>query len=220
MASEILSDSMVALAQGFILYASLLMVVGPKTLFILHQGLRRHYLLPTAILGTLPNILLIGIGVGGLGTAMAADATLFIVTTVVGALFLGAYGVRSCFAVWRRCQSPAQADGIRDVASRPISLPRFVAVLLGFSLLNPATYVDTLILIGTTSSLFPPEMRLPFGAGAALAVTLWMFALTYGASLLAPVFRHPRSWRLLDGISGCIMVGMAYFLFTTLPIPF
>jgi L-lysine exporter family protein LysE/ArgO len=219
MASWIPSDSMVALARGFILYASLLLVVGPKTLFILHQGLCRQYLLPTAILGTLPNILLIGIGVGWLGTAIAADSTFFIVVTVVGVLFLGAYAARSFVAVWRRCQSTAHADGINDDASRPISIPRFVAIILGFSLLNPATYVDTLILIGTTSSVFPPEMRLPFGIGAALAVTLWIFALTYGASLLAPMFRHRLSWCFLDGISGCIMVGMAYFLFTTLPIP-
>jgi len=62
--------------------------------------------------------------------------------------------------------------------------------------------------------------RLFFGAGAVLASGIWFFALTYAASRLSPVFQHPLSWRLLNGISGCIMVGMAYFLFTTLPIPF
>jgi L-lysine exporter family protein LysE/ArgO len=211
------SDTIFALVRGFILYASLLIVIGPKALFILRQGLRRQYLLPTAILGALPNILLVGIGVGGLGAALAADSTLFIVATSAGALFLGAYGLRSFCAVWRRRQSTTHADGTNDDASNCMSLPKFAAIILGFSLLNPATYVDTLILIGTASGVYPPELRLPFGIGAALAATLWIFALTYGASRLAPMFRHPLSWRFLDGISGCIMVGMAYFLFTTLP---
>jgi L-lysine exporter family protein LysE/ArgO len=225
MASWTLSDTMFsaslfALARGFILYISLLIVVGPKALFILRQGLRRQYLLLTALLGTLPNILLVGIGVGGLGTALAAHSTLFIVATAAGVLFLGAYGVRSFCAVWCRCQSTAHAPETNDDACCPMSLPKFVAIILGFSLLNPATYVDTLILIGTASGVYPPELRLPFGIGAALAAIVWIFALTYGASRLAPLFRRPLYWTLLDGISGCIMIGMAYFLFTTLPISF
>ncbi len=51
-----------------------------------------------------------------------------------------------------------------------------------------------------------------FLLGAVSASALWFFALGYGARLLIPLFRRPVTWRLLDGIIGVIMWGIAYSL--------
>jgi arginine exporter protein ArgO len=41
--------------------------------------------------------------------------------------------------------------------------------------------------------------------GAILASCTRFFGLAYGAAWLAPLFRRPLAWRVLDSIVGCIM---------------
>ncbi|MBX3000200.1 MAG: LysE family transporter [Caldilineaceae bacterium] len=209
------SDSLMALIKGFVLCASLIVAFGPQNLFILQQGLRRQYLLTTALLSTFGDFVLIGISVGGLGAVIAANQTVLLAVTLIGGLFLAVYGVRSLCTALRP----------NDVActmthSGPATLQGAAVLCLGFSFLNPAAYVDTLFMIGGASGHYPLHERLIFGAGAVLASALWFFTLTYAASRLSPIFCHPLSWRLLNGISGCIMLGMSGFLFTTLPVSF
>ncbi len=207
--------SFLILIQGFMLCAGLIIAIGPQNLFILQQGLRRRHLLLTALLCTFFDLLLIGLGVGGVGSALAADARVLTVTTLGGATFLFGYGVRALHAAW---VSPVVAIGDRSQAMREVgvlSVKGTVLATLSFSFLNPAAYLDTLLMIGTTSSRYPLDERLFFGAGAAMASALWFFTLTYGASRLTPLFHHRAAWRTLDVVSGCIMVGLAAALSST-----
>ncbi len=204
-----------ALVQGFLLCAGLIIAIGPQNLFILQQGLRGRHLLLTALLCTLFDLLLIGLGVGGLGTALAADARVLTVTTLGGATFLLGYGVRALHAAW---YTPTVAVGDKSQARGErgaLSVKGTILATLSFSFLNPAAYLDTILMIGTTSSRYPLDERLFFGAGAVLASALWFFTLTYGASRLAPLFHHRAAWRTLDVVSGCIMVGLAAALSAT-----
>ncbi len=204
-----------ALAQGFMLCAGLISAIGPQNLFILQQGLRGRHLLLTALLCTLFDLLLIGLGVGGVGAALAADARVLAVTTLGGATFLFGYGVRALHAAW---YTPTAVDGDRIQVMGEVgalSVKGTVLATLSFSFLNPAAYIDTILMIGTTSSRYPFNERLFFGIGAVMASALWFFTLTYGASRLAPLFRHRAAWRTLDVVSGCIMVGLAAALSAT-----
>ncbi len=204
-----------ALLKGFALCASLIIAFGPQNLFILQQGLRRQYLLTTAILCTFGDFILIGFSVGGFGTLIAANPAVLLAMTLIGSLFLSAYGVRSLCAGLR-----PNGSACNITRAGPATLQGAAVLCLGFSFLNPAAYVDTLLMIGAASGHYPPNERLIFGAGAVLASAIWFFSLTYAASRLSPIFQHPVSWRFLNGISGCMMVVMSYFIFTTLTISF
>ena len=50
------------LLHGFLLYAGIVVAFGPQNLFVLQQGLRRQHLFVTALLCTLADLFLIGIG--------------------------------------------------------------------------------------------------------------------------------------------------------------
>jgi L-lysine exporter family protein LysE/ArgO len=102
MGTWMISDSLMALVKGFVLCVSLIIAFGPQNLYILQQGLRRQYLLTTALLSTFGDCVLIGLSVGGLGTVIAANQTLLLAITLIGSLFLAVYGVRSLCAVLRR----------------------------------------------------------------------------------------------------------------------
>lgn len=197
------------LAQGFLLCASLIIVIGPQNLFLIQQGLRRRHLLLTALLCTGFDLVLIGVGVGGLGAVLASDERWLTVTTLGGTAFLFGYGARALHSA-TYCQpvlTPAPTAG------GGLSLKGTLLATTSFSFLNPAAYLDTVLLIGGTSSHFPVDERLLFGLGAVAASTLWFFALLYGSSRLAPLLGHPAAWRALDLVSGGAMIVTAGVLF-------
>ncbi|NHZ46442.1 LysE/ArgO family amino acid transporter, partial [Nitratidesulfovibrio liaohensis] len=85
------------------------------------------------------------------------------------------------------------------------SLRRALGATLAVSLLNPHVYLDTVVMLGGISGHYPAPERLSFGAGAATASCLWFFTLGGCGRVLAPLFRKPVAWRVLDG-SVCLVV--------------
>jgi L-lysine exporter family protein LysE/ArgO len=199
------------LVKGFLLGAGLIIVLGPQNLFLLQQGLRRRHLFLTPLLCTLCDLVLITLGVGGVGAAIAGDERLLTAITLGGAAFLLGYGVRSLRSVWYT--QPATIP--EPTAITPLSLKGTILATLSFSLLNPSAYLDTVLMIGTAGSQFPIDERVVFGAGALLASALWFFSLTYGASRLGPLLHRPAAWRMFDLVNGCLMVGIAGSLCVT-----
>lgn len=199
-----ITSSINPLFQGFLLCASIIIAIGPQNLFILRQGLRRQHLFAVALFSTLADVVLISLGVGGLGALISTNSIIQTVATVGGVLFLVWCGGRSLFSAYRPSApaehtTPHTTNGIQTT----------IVATLSFSLLNPAAYFDTLVIIGSKSLLFAGDQRLVFGVGAVLASAFWFFTLAYGASKLSSVFRSQVVWRTLDGISGCIMLGIA-----------
>ena len=206
-------QSLWTLIHGFLLCASLLVAIGPQNLFILQQGLRGRYLFATASLCVFCDLLLVTLGVAGVGTAIAANTQLLMISTFGGATFLFGYGVHSFHSA---CVVSALPDQRLDEATL-VGLKRVILTTLSFSLLNPGAYIDTLLMIGATSGRYPFDERLFFGAGALIASTLWFFMLIYGASRLQPLFRRPLALRILDLISSFTMVGIAASMTLTQP---
>lgn len=199
-----------ALTEGFILYAGLIIALGPQNLYLVRQGLNRNYLFTTVIVSSLANVLLVSLGIGGLGTIIAASKPLLLITTLGGGVFLFAYALRSFHSAWQG--QALSEDGFSKSAS--LTFKHAILAALSFSLLNPASYVDTVLIIGTTSGRYAIDDRILFGLGTILASTIWFFVLTYGASRLAFLFKRSVSWRALDMVSGCIMVNLAMTLFS------
>ena len=200
-----LAQAAPTLLHGFLLYAGMVIAIGPQNLFVLRQGLDRRHLLVTALLCTAADMLLIGVSVGGLGAAVAANQLFATVAALAGVAFLSCYGIRALHTAWGR-QGMVTSE---PACATALTLKGTILAALGFTFLNPAAYVDTLLTVGTASSQYLLDDRVVFGAGAALAAGLWFFALAYGASRLTHLFQHPRAWQTLDVVSGCIMLGMA-----------
>ncbi|MCB9136992.1 MAG: LysE family transporter [Caldilineaceae bacterium] len=193
------------LLKGFILCASMIVAVGPQNLFLLRQGLQRRNMLTTAAVSTLGDVALISLGVGGVGRLLAVNDRFLVLVIGGGALFLLWCGGRSLFSA---CRPPAD-DIAAAVPAGAAGFRASALAAIGFSLLNPAAYLDTLVIIGASSGSFPVEQRMLFGLGAITASALWFFTLTYGAGRLAPLLQRPIAWRILDLAGGAVMVGIA-----------
>ena len=80
---------------------------------------------------------------------------------------------------------------------------------LALSLLNPHVYLDTVVLLGSIAGQFQGIGRVWFTIGAVIASAVWFYGLGLGARWLAPLFRKPMAWRVLDLLIACVMWAIA-----------
>lgn len=185
---------------GFALGLSLIMAIGAQNAFVLRQGLRREHVLAVVLVCALSDAVLVAAGVTGFGVLSEVVPGLERIMRYGGAAFLLVYGARSFLAAWR-------GGGALEAGEGAGSLRRAVLTCLALTWLNPHVYLDTVVLLGSVSAQYAD--RLAFGLGAVSASFVFFFALGYGARLLAPLFRRPESWRVLDAGVGCVMWAIA-----------
>ncbi len=187
---------MQAAVAGFALGFSLILAIGAQNAFVLRQGLRREHVLAVVLVCALSDAVLVAAGVAGFGALAEAVPGLERVMRYGGAAFLLVYGARAFFAAWRGGEVLEAGPGAGGRA-------RAVLTCLALTWLNPHVYLDTVVLLGSVSAQY--ENRLGFGAGAVGASFVFFFCLGFGARLLAPFFRRPLSWRVLDALVGAVM---------------
>jgi L-lysine exporter family protein LysE/ArgO len=186
-------DNMVAFFQGLGLSGGLIIAIGAQNAFVLSQGVRKNYPLQTALVCSACDAILMVVGISGVGAIVAANPHLTQIAALGGALFLFWYGSRSL-------RSAIQGNSLLTAAQPNLSRRKLLLTTLALTLLNPHVYIDTIVLVGSISGQLPVSDRYLFGAGAISASILWFFSLSFGAGLLAPLFRKPFAWRCLDGL--------------------
>jgi L-lysine exporter family protein LysE/ArgO len=85
------------------------------------------------------------------------------------------------------------------------ALPTALAV----TFLNPAAYVDGIVVFGTMANQYDDTGRWVFTAGALVGSTLFFLVVGYGARLLSRPLSSPRVWRWINLGIGLLMIGMA-----------
>ena len=191
-----------AFTTGFAVSATLIIAIGAQNAFVLRQGLRREHVVAIVAFCALADLALISAGVAGLAKILGAAPALTLALTLGGMLFLLWYGLRAL----RRAFQP---QTLRVAGSTRVSLRGAVAQAAAFTFLNPHVYLDTVLLMGSIGARQPPDSRLWFVSGAALASGAWFTALGFGARLLAPLFSRPRAWQVLDVLVGAAMLALA-----------
>ncbi len=191
--------------QGIGMGASLIIAIGAQNAFVLTQGVRRNSPWIVAAICSACDAALIGVGVAGVGTAVASNPVLGQFAAWFGAAFLFWYGAGALRSVLR---------GGALTGDAPRAVPRSVVLsTLAVTLLNPHVYLDTVVLVGAISGQYPGTARYVFGVGAMTASVVWFFSLSLGGQLLAPVFRSRTAWRVLDGLVCVIMWTLGTRLF-------
>ena len=195
---------------GLALSAGLIIAIGAQNAHVLRQGLKREFVFLVAALCSTTDILLISLGVMGFGTLIGTFPLFTRIAAWTGAVFLFFYGFLS-FKSARKARSMQVEENSKSVSPRQ-TLKSVILFTLAVSLLNPHVYLDTVVLIGGIAAQYPVSDRLFFAMGAGTASIVWFFSLAYGARFLAPLFRKPIAWRILDLVIGFIMWGIAISL--------
>lgn len=187
---------------GLALGLSLIIAIGAQNAFVLKQGIQRHHVFLVCMLCAVSDAILIAAGVAGFGALVHQFPNLELFARYGGALFLIWYGLRSLYSAWHANHI------LTPQGDSQASAGRTALLCLAFTWLNPHVYLDTVVLLGSISTQYEPN-KLHFALGAISGSFLFFFALGYGARLLAPTFRHPRSWKILEAIIGLVMLLLA-----------
>lgn len=183
---------------------ALIVAIGAQNAFVLRQGIRREHVGVVVLLCMVCDAVLILAGTAGIGTLVTRAPVVLDVLRWGGAAYLLWWAVRSIASALR----PAALT-----AEEPRSRGSVVATTLALTLLNPHVYLDTVVLLGTLANE-QSDARWVFAAGAVTGSVVWFGALGYGARALSGVLASPRTWRVVDGVVGVVMLALAISLVT------
>ncbi|MDF1489643.1 LysE/ArgO family amino acid transporter [Tessaracoccus caeni] len=186
---------------GFGFLLSLIVAIGAQNAFVLRQGLRREHVGIVVAICAISDAILIAVGTAGVGAVVAANQTLLVVVTVLGAGVLLAYAV----AALRRAARPQAL--VVDGVDEPGGLAAVTLTAVALTWLNPHVYLDTVVLLGSVASTYSSPWT--FAAGAMTGSVLWFAGLGFGAGLLRPLFAKPVAWRIFDLAVAVIMIAVA-----------
>jgi L-lysine exporter family protein LysE/ArgO len=193
-----------AFIAGFLTSLALIVPIGAQNAFVLKLGLLRAHVLVIALLCGSMDAALILVGVTFAGATFGQYGWALLAVKVVGVAFLVVYGFRAFLTAYRHAQPMAETP-----LNRTISLKTAVATALGFTLLNPHVYIDTVLLIGGISVQFKPN-QYDYAVGALVASFTWFLTLGFGARLLRPLFAKAQTWVVLEMVIGLLMWEIAY----------
>lgn len=183
--------------------ASLILALGAQNIFVLQAGLRKDKHLLVALVSSLCDTFLIFVGVLGVATFFVQFPVLKIGLGFVGVGFLLFYGIL-------KLREAQKFSPVRPSEYRSTTFKQTILASLGFSLLNPHVYLDTIVLIGGYASKFEGlTERSVFGLGASAFSTIWFFGLVLSASVASRFLNSPKAMRWVSLISGLVLVVLA-----------
>ena len=196
---------MVTFFSGFSLGLSLILVIGSQNAFLLKQGLKKRHIFVVCLVCALSDAILIGAGVAGFGAVVRKYPEVELFARYGGALFLLVYALisfKTAFTMEHALEPTSGPGG---------SMAGAVLTCLAFTWLNPHVYLDTVILLGSISTQYQPHES-SFAIGAMTASFVFFFSLGYGSRLLAPLFKRPAAWKVLEFVVGVTMTMIAVSL--------
>ena len=204
--TTLISSSWVA---GFTVCLSLIISIGAQNLYVLRQAVQGRHVRACVAWCVFSDVLLIGIGVAGMSQLLGRAPDLAYYLSLGGALFLLAYGL---YALWRVFYAADVALQGAQVAQR--GLLSVVGTLAVITLLNPHVYLDTVLLVGSIGARQDGALKAVFVAGAACASLLWFVLLACAGRRLQHWFAHPMPWRVLDALTGVMMLALSWWVWS------
>lgn len=196
------------LLNGLGIGLGLIIAIGMQNAFVLKQGLLKNHTFLIASLCSVIDAIIITAGINGLGSILSKNELLLKIFHWGGICFLFIYGTTAFIRCYQNLNLHVDNPEL-------YSLKKTLLTLLSVTLLNPHTYLDSCILMGSIASNFNGQDRIYFNIGAVLASFIWFFSLSFGARLLRKFFENPLSWKILDFMIGSTMYIIAISLIYT-----
>ena len=192
--------------EGVLLSAGLIIAIGAQNAYVLKQGIQNNHVFAVATVCFLCDFILMSLGILGVGTFVAKNQLLQLLLAGGGMLYILWFALQSFLSI-RHTQS-MELKGAESVGTVKVAIVGALAI----TLLNPHVYLDTVVIIGGIAGTLEAEHKLIFLIGVLTSSAIWFYGLAYGARKLAPLFRKPITWQVLNLLIGCMMLFIAYQL--------
>lgn len=199
---------------GFTVCLSLIISIGAQNLYVLKQAVRGQHVRACVAWCVVSDALLIGLGVAGMAQLLSSQPDVALWLGWGGVLFLLGYG---SFALWRMWMAPDASVVADSTQVAPRGLLGVLSALAVITLFNPHVYLDTVVLVGSIGARQEGHLKWMFVLGAACASLVWFGVLSFAAQRMRGIFAKPMAWRVLDGLTGVMMLALAYWVWQGLP---
>ena len=202
------SNLFTAWLAGFTVCLSLIVSIGAQNLYVLRRAVQEHHVRACVLWCVFSDALLIGGGVAGMARLLDQRPEWAYILGLGGVVFMLVYGLMALRrALWSSAsvQADAAGEGQRGLWS-------VVGTLVFITLFNPHVYLDTVLLVGSIGARQEGELKWFFVAGAASASLVWFTSLMALGRRLKHWFARPQAWRLLDGLTAVMMLGLALWV--------
>ena len=191
-----------SLLYGFITSLALIVSIGPQGAFILKQGLLKNHIFVICFICAFCDVVLMILGVFGLGSIIAKNRAVLVTVGILGVIFLLYYAFLNFKSAFKNREFALEK-------SENLPLKKAVLITLAVTLLNPAVYLDTIVILGSIGSSLEFDEKVLFTIGGLIASCGWFFLLGYGARALIPLFKNRLAWQSFDIAVGILMIAIA-----------
>jgi L-lysine exporter family protein LysE/ArgO len=199
-------NSAASVAAGFLFGLGLIFSLGPQNLMLIRAGVARNYPLVVASTGYASEVVLVALGIGGLGAALAEYPTASRILQIACAGFLAWWGARILLRLpqtRRGSAAGAASDTLHDA----------IRSMLVVTWLNPLAWLEAMFLVGVLSSGHDAPS---FAAGFLAASAIKFYGWSLAGMGLARHFTGEISLKILDVVTGVVLIAVAVLLWTGL----
>lgn len=194
-----------AAVQGFLLALGLFVCPGPKDVLVFREALLGRSRAVLVAISSGSDLVLIAVGVLGVSAALETFPSLQMLLQAAGVALLVVHAVHAACAA-----SKGSSAGL--VSATQAGDGSWVRRLLVMSLGNPASWLDTVVILGAVGAALPASASVTFSLGAVCASVVWFTAWVFLAKGASQWLTSPRSWQIVDAVTAMAMFGMALWL--------
>ena len=190
---------------GFFTGLSLILAIGAQNIFVIEQGLKKHYVFLVCLICSISDVILIFLGILIFDLfAIFFSIKIQIILNVLLILFL-------LYFIWTKLNEKISKINFNHNIKR--SLNNVLIKTLGFTYFNPHVYSDTVFFLGNFSKNFNFDEKIYFAIGASFSSIIFFFTLGYLAKYFSKYLQSSNTWKTLNKL---IVIFMFYIIFLVL----
>ena len=176
---------------GFLTGLSLILAIGAQNIFVIEQGLKKQHVFLVCLICSISDFILIFLGIFLFHYfTQYFTPTIELVLNILLVIFLIHF-------IYLKTKSFHTQVTI-DQNSNFIEKKNVIFKTLGFTLLNPHVYSDTVFFLGNFSKNFLILEKYFFGIGATLASFLFFFSIGYLSQYFSKYLDDKKIWKYIN----------------------
>ena len=193
------------LILGFFTGISLILAIGAQNIFVIEQGLKKHYVFLVCFICSLSDLILIFLGI------FLFEYFRNFITVNVELFFNILLLIFLVYFITSKVRFNYDNLNIKLKKNKD-SLINVLIKTLGFTYLNPHVYSDTVFFLGNFSKNFLITQKYYFGLGAAIASFLFFFSLGFLSKFLSKYLQNPMVWKSINLFIIIFMCILAFYI--------
>ena len=179
------------LLLGFFTGLSLILAIGAQNIFVIEQGLKKHYVFLVCLICSLSDLVLIFLGI------FLFEYFRNLINNTVEFFFNILLLIFLVYFIIGKVRFNYDNLSIK-LKNTKASLTNVIIKTLGFTYLNPHVYADTVFFLGNFSKNFLITQKYYFGIGAAIASFLFFFSLGFLSKFLSRYLQNKIAWKYIN----------------------